>query len=194
MTRTTSSPALPTPVILTRLLPYNNRLETRRTEDLRRVVIHATELPDLAMARAYGERIHYPASGTGNSGHFYIDRDGRIEQWVALDRVAHHVSGHNADTIGIELVNRGRYPDWFDSRRQGWDEPIGEAQVSALVSLLDKLRGELPRLEAIAGHDQLDQRWVPASDDPQRQVRRKLDPGPDFPWDRVSAATGLKRL
>ena len=71
------------------------------------MVIHATELPDMETAREYGERIHHDESRTGNSGHFYIDRDGRIEQWVPLDRVAHHVRGHNRDSVGIELVNGG---------------------------------------------------------------------------------------
>lgn len=179
------------PRIRKRLLPYDGRLEKRHPGEIRRAVIHATELPDLATAREYGERMLYPESGTGNSGHFYIDRDGRIEQWVTLERIAHHVAGHNADTLGIELVNRGRYPDWFDSRRQQWAEPCTEAQINALVDLLKALRFKLSGLRAIAGHDQLDRRWVPASDDPSRQVRRKLDPGPDFPWDRVSVDTGL---
>ena len=85
------------------------------------VVIHCTELPDLAMAREYGERVLYD-SGAGNSGHFYIDRDGSVVQYVAPERVAHHVRGMNAHTLGIELVNRGRYPDWFDSRHQAMDE------------------------------------------------------------------------
>ncbi|NBD95564.1 MAG: N-acetylmuramoyl-L-alanine amidase [Gammaproteobacteria bacterium] len=179
------------PFVQTRLLSYNDRLGKRCLGGVHRAVIHATELPDLETARVYGERIRYPASGTGNSGHFYIDRDGRIEQWVTLDRIAHHVAGHNADTLGIELVNRGRYPDWFDSRRQQWPEPVTEEQIKALAALLNSLRPEIDGLRAIAGHDQLDQRRVPASDDPSRQVRRKLDPGPDFPWDRVCTATGL---
>jgi N-acetylmuramoyl-L-alanine amidase len=35
---------------------------------------------------------------------------------------------------------------------------------------------------------------VPASDDPSRQVRRKLDPGPLFPWPAVLQGSGLTRL
>jgi N-acetylmuramoyl-L-alanine amidase len=45
------------------------------------VVIHCTELPDLAIAREYGERALYD-NGTGNSGHYYIDRDGAIYRYV----------------------------------------------------------------------------------------------------------------
>ena len=175
-------------------LSYEQRLERRSIETIEGVVIHATELPDLAMAREYGEQIHYADSRTGNSGHFYIDRDGRIEQWVSLERVAHHVAGHNARTSGIELVNLGRYPDWLASGHQQWQEAITDAQIEATVRLLEQLQDELPKLRWIAGHDQLDTREVPASDNPALTVRRKLDPGPDFPWQRVIDACGLNRL
>lgn len=174
-------------------LSYEQRLEPRSLESIEGVVIHATELPDLATAREYGERVHYPASGTGNSGHFYIDRDGSIEQWVSVDRVAHHVANHNANTIGIELVNLGRYPDWLASDHQDWQEDITEAQIEALIELLRNLQDELPNLHWIAGHDQLDTRDVAASDDPTRTVRRKLDPGPDFPWQRIESEVRLRR-
>jgi N-acetylmuramoyl-L-alanine amidase len=173
-------------------LSYEQRLEQRSLEAIEGVVVHATELPDLAMAREYGEQIHYPASGTGNSGHFYIDRDGTIEQWVSLNRVAHHVAGHNAGTIGIELVNLGRYPHWLASDQQHWQEDITEAQIEALIGLLKRLKYDLPSLYWIAGHDQLDDREVEASDDPTRTVRRKLDPGPNFPWAEILKASGLQ--
>jgi N-acetylmuramoyl-L-alanine amidase len=35
---------------------------------------------------------------------------------------------------------------------------------------------------------------VPASDDASVEVARKRDPGPLFPWARVLAATGLRRI
>lgn len=174
-----------------RPLSYSERLENRALGDIELVVIHATELPDLATAREYGERIHYPVSQTGNSGHFYIDRDGSIQQWVALDRIAHHVAGHNRSSIGVELINLGRFPNWLDSAHQNWQEAATPAQIAALIELLKQLQMHLPTLVRIAGHDQLDLRFVPASDEPGRQVRRKLDPGPDFPWDTVVEATGL---
>lgn len=175
-------------------LDYQRGLALRELDQIDLVVIHATELPDLATAREYAERIHYPGSQTGNSGHFYIDRDGRIEQWVSLNRVAHHVVGYNQRSVGIELVNKGRYPHWLASSHQVWPEETSPAQLAALIELLAALRSALPNLTRIAGHDALDQRWVPASDDPDQQVRRKLDPGPDFPWQAVIEASGLTRL
>jgi hypothetical protein len=94
-------------------------------------VVHCTELPDIAAARAFAERVLYAETGTGNSGHWYIDRDGSTWQYVPHERIAHHVRGHNPRSIGIELVNIGRYPDWLDSRRQAMDEPYPAAQIGA---------------------------------------------------------------
>lgn len=174
-------------------LPYVGKLQARDTGDIQLVVIHCTELPDLALAREYGERIVHP-SGTGNSGHYYIDRDGSVFRYVPHDRVAHHVRGHNEHSIGIELVNTGRYPDWLDSRRQAMTEPYADTQIDALLHLLAQLQGELPNLCHIAGHEDLDTDTVAASDNPLLQVRRKLDPGPLFDWSRVLRACPLQWL
>jgi N-acetylmuramoyl-L-alanine amidase len=174
-------------------LPYVAQLGERAPDDIDLVVIHCTELPDLAMARSYGERVLYD-SGSGNSGHFYIDRDGSIVQYVPVERVAHHVSGYNPRSVGIELVNTGRYPHWLDSRHQAMDEPYPEAQIAALIDLLQHLCDTLPALHHIAGHEALDTREEVASDDPDRRVQRKRDPGPLFPWPRVLAAVTLSPL
>ena len=174
-------------------LSYVDRLEARSIDSIEMVVIHATELPDLETAREYGERIHYEDSGTGNSGHFYIDRDGSVEQWVPLERVAHHVRGHNQRSVGIELVNRGRWPKWLDSGNQVWPEDYSAEQIEALAVLLQTLQSRLPGLRYVAGHDDLDTGMVDASDDPAIKVRRKVDPGPLFPWDRIESSVHLKR-
>lgn len=182
-----------TPAIQDQWLPYVERLQSRALADIDLVVIHCTELPDLVTAREYGERVMH-ASGTGNSGHYYIDRDGSIFRYVPDERVAHHVRGHNEHSIGIELVNTGRWPDWFDSRKQTMSEPYPAAQVDALLALLAHLRGALPSLRSIAGHEDLDMDMVAASDGASKQVRRKLDPGPMFPWQQVMETCGLRRL
>jgi N-acetylmuramoyl-L-alanine amidase len=181
------------PAIRTHPLPYVGLLTERALDQIDTVVIHCTELPDLATARGYGERVLY-ASGTGNSGHYYIDRDGRIEEYAPPCRIAHHTRGWNDRSIGIELVNIGRFPDWLDSRRQAMDEPYTDAQIASLVALLQWLRGEAPALAQIAGHEDLDRDEVEASNDPTVKVRRKRDPGPLFPWADVLDAVPLRRL
>ena len=175
-------------------LPYADRLDQRTPEAIDLVVIHCTELPDLETAREFGERVHYPESATGNSGHFYIDRDGSTHAWVPLSRAAHHTRGFNDRSIGIELVNRGRWPDWFASDSQVMTERYSDEQIDALVALIQRLCRHLPGLRWIAGHEELDREMIPASDDARRKVFRKRDPGPLFPWNRVLEAVNLERL
>ena len=173
-------------------LPYCAALEARELEAIQLVVVHCTELPDLAAARIEGELPRYP-SGTGNSGHYYVDRDATVEEYVPLTRIAHHTRGFNPQSIGIELVNRGRFPDWLASRHQQMTEAYPDLQIVALIALVNELRTRCPNLAEIAGHEDLDRTEVPASDDPGVLVRRKRDPGPLFPWERVLKGCGLAR-
>ena len=184
---------MPEPTIRDHFLPYVERLPERPAAAVELVVIHCTELPDLAMAREYGERIVHE-SGSGNSGHYYVDRDGSIHRYVPGTRVAHHVRGYNPHSIGIELVNRGRYPDWWHAGNQTMTEPYPAAQIAALRALLARLRTDFPNLRDNAGHEDLDLARLPATDDPSRDVPRKLDPGPLFPWAEVLEGSGLNRL
>jgi len=174
-------------------LPYEDRLDSRPATMVDLVVIHCTELPDLATAREYGERQLYD-SGTGNSGHYYIDRDGSVHLFVHPMRASNHTRGYNPRSVGIEIVNRGRFPDWHDSRRQVMDEPYTDAQIQSLIALLHSLKQLLPNLEFIAGHEDLDTATIAASDDAALSVFRKRDPGPLFPWVAVLAECGLRRL
>ncbi len=182
------------PVVHPAAVPYESRLKTRRLEQIELAVIHCTELPDLATARRYGERIHHPDSGTGNCGHFYLDRDGAIHQYAGLERIAHHVAGHNEASVGIELVNLGRYPHWWGRDHQTMTEPYPEVQIEALLELLDYLKRALPNLARVAGHQDLDRRQIPATDAPEVMVPRKMDPGPLFPWELVLARSRLVRF
>lgn len=175
-------------------VPYLERLLRRDPADIDLVVMHCTETPTLESARAFGERVLYTESGTGACGHYYLDRDGTLVCYVEPERTAHHVRGWNARSIGVEIVNTGRYPHWYDSRHQAMTEPYTEAQIEALLALLAHLRRHLPALRFIAGHEDLDTARVEASDDPSKTVWRKRDPGPLFPWERVLAACGLERL
>lgn len=171
-------------------MPYQNKLEKRCLTQVELLVIHCTELPDLATARTYGETIHYD-SGTGNSGHYYVDRDGQVYQWVEPERIAHHVKGHNKQSIGIELVNIGRYPDWHHSDKQEPTEIYPDALINGLTSLINHLHQSIPTLKHIAGHEDLDQSLILSSNNEQINVRRKIDPGPLFPWSHVMKSIQL---
>jgi len=175
-------------------LPYEERLAARPSSAIDLVVIHCTELPDMAMAREFGERIHYAGTQTGNSGHYYIDLAGKVYRFVADTRVANHTYGYNPRSIGIELVNIGRYPDWGDSRHQAFTVPYTAEQIASLRALLAQLRNDHANLRWIAGHEDLDRRLEPAKDDPSVLLRRRQDPGPLFPWNEVVPSSGLERL
>jgi len=174
-------------------LPYEERLDARPASAIDLIVVHCTELPDLKLAREFGEKVRYE-KGTGNSGHYYVDRDGSIFRFVANTRVANQTFGYNTRSIGIELINTGRYPHWNDTRYQAFTEPYTSEQIASLRALLAQLKNDLPNLRWIAGHEDLDRRLEPASDDPNTLLPRRQDPGPLFPWREVIDGTGLERL
>lgn len=169
---------------LNSLLPYNSKLESRNIEDIELIVIHCTELPDIKTARQYGEKIHYK-SGTGNSGHYYISKEGKVYQWIENNRIAHHVKDHNKNSIGIELDNKGRFPNWHDTQSQIMHETYAQIQIDALITLIKKLQKNIPTLKYITGHEDLDTRLIQSNNDPKIHIRRKMDPGHLFPWDQV---------
>jgi N-acetylmuramoyl-L-alanine amidase len=166
--------------IRVRLLPWVSHLESRPVDTVTTVVLHATEEPTLQDARRIAEK-----SDKLVSGHYYVDRDGTIQLWVPIDRVAHHAAEHNRSSIGIEIVNLGRYPNHFSVAAQSPTEVFPEKQIQCVENLLSYLHREFSRLSDLFRHTDLDQRMVPASDNPSAMVRHRIDPGPMFPWERV---------
>jgi N-acetyl-anhydromuramyl-L-alanine amidase AmpD len=60
----------------------------------------------------------------GLSCHFLLDNDGTIYQTVDLAFMAFHVAGFNANSVGIEMSNRGdakKWPDFYSKRGQRRD-------------------------------------------------------------------------
>ncbi|MCF6318815.1 MAG: N-acetylmuramoyl-L-alanine amidase [Proteobacteria bacterium] len=165
-------------------LAYNEKLESRNLNSIELLVIHCTELPNIESAREYGEKTHYQ-SGTGNSGHYYIGKDGSVYQWVDNNRIAHHVKDHNNNSIGIELDNLGRYPDWHKTNAQVMHDKYPSAQIDSLVTLITELQKQLSNLKYITGHEDLDTRLILSENDPDTYIRRKMDPGKLFPWAQV---------
>ncbi len=85
-------------------------LERRHTAELDLIVLHCTELPTLQMAEEFGERIVLPKQEPDFRVIITsIETAGCIGMYTD-DRMARHVIGFNPNSIGIELVNLGRYP------------------------------------------------------------------------------------
>ncbi|ODS31876.1 MAG: N-acetyl-anhydromuranmyl-L-alanine amidase [Candidatus Scalindua rubra] len=172
--------------IIDNLLSYNNLLKVRDLSSIDIIVFHCTELPTLADARKEGEKI-IPGrkEKCGNSGHYYIDRDGQIYRFIEDNRIAYHVISHNDHSIGIEIVNIGRYPDWYSTKNQIPTEEYTKAQIDSTVELLAFLKKKIPSLKTIKQHFELDNQMVISSDKPNIKVSRKIDPGPLFPWAKI---------
>jgi len=103
------------------------------------------------------------------SAHYLIGRDGSIYQLVDERARAWHAGKSqwgsdtdlNSSSIGIELDNNGR-------------EPFSEAQITALIALLDdiKRRYDIPTANFL-GHSDI-------------APERKIDPSRNFPWKTLS--------
>lgn len=126
------------------------------------------------------------------SAHLLIDRDGRTEQMVPFDTQAYHAGESNwggrthvnAFSFGIELVNpgysrEGVSPPWPTQKaRHKSGGPVRDwytypdAQISALNGVIAALFEAYASLQVVIGHDDV-------------APKRKLDPGPAFPWGAV---------
>ena len=132
------------------------------------IVLHATEQDS---ARESLDTLRTANSGGPVSAHYLVGDDGRIYQLVADAERAWHAGGGrwgtitdlNSASIGIEIDNDG-------------SEPFTEAQMAALLRLLDDLgaRLSIPKSQVIAHAD-----LAPT---------RKRDPGAHFPWARLADA------
>ena len=127
-----------------------------------------------------------------------------------------YLLGLRGDAAGSEALYRRAQDAYADS------SPVGLAwlyvqQGAALLEAGDPARARpffeaarqrlpaytlatehLAETEALLGNDDragdLYREAIAASDDPARRVRRKRDPGPRFPWERVVASLPLRRL
>jgi N-acetyl-anhydromuramoyl-L-alanine amidase len=151
------------------------------------VVLHSISLPPGeyggdAVQRLFTNRLDTAAhpffaglAGLQVSAHFFIRRDGRVEQYVSCDCRAWHAgvsswrgrSNCNDWSIGIELegLEGGRF------------EP---AQYDRLATLLRALSLRYP-LSEVTGHEHV----APG---------RKADPGPGFDWSRLASLLRRRRL
>lgn len=143
------------------------------------IIVHATGGPF-----CQGGKVVFSPPGTGDtmkrffekngtvSIHYIVDRDGTVLKSVPEDEVAIHTVGHNENAVGIELINHG------DGK-----EAYPEVQVQALAKLVREVqkRWKVP-LGQVKGHEDVDSSTFSCAG---KSVRRKQDPGPQFPWTQV---------
>ncbi|WP_346236249.1 N-acetylmuramoyl-L-alanine amidase [Niabella insulamsoli] len=130
------------------------------------VVLHHT-----AQNSAEQTLFTFSISRTQTSAHYVVGRDGIVYQmlndyvraWHAGNSKWGNVTDMNSCSLGIEIDNNG-------------SEPFSDAQITALIKLLDYLKDEygIPQANFIAHSD------VAPS--------RKSDPSKHFPWKRLADA------
>ena len=103
------------------------------------------------------------------SCHFLINKSGDVFKLVSLKKRAWHAGESkwmgkkdiNRRSIGIEIVHEGELSN----------KKFPDAQIKSLVKLLDFLKNKY-RIKDILGHSDI-------------APLRKIDPGKDFPWNKI---------
>jgi len=147
------------------------------------IIVHAISGPEcrrgqLAFSGAPGDAQRWKRFFDGHPFlgiHYVVDRDGVVLASTPEDRVANHAQANNDRTIGIELVHNG-----------DGQEPFGERQIEALITLIKTIRARhtVP-LDNIKGHSDVDARTFECGG---KTYKKKMDPGDNFPWTQVRAA------
>lgn len=149
-----------------------------KRSEVREIIVHATGGPSCQG----GKVVFSPAGEVGRlkmffersrsvSIHYIIGRDGEVARSVPENEIAFHAIDHNEQSIGIELINAGDGQD-----------PYPPEQIEALAKLIEGIqkRWRIP-LSEVKGHEAVDHSTFRCGG---RLVRRKQDPGAQFPWDR----------
>jgi N-acetyl-anhydromuramyl-L-alanine amidase AmpD len=103
------------------------------------------------------------------SAHVVVARTGVVWQLVPFNLAAWHAGQSEWD--GREWCNHFS----IGIENMGWGKDWPEAQVQANIDILIALHRAYPTIKATVGHEDV----APG---------RKFDPGPNYPWDRVTEA------
>lgn len=150
--------------------------DPREKAAIKEIIIHATGGPTCSS----GTVVFTPA-GTLESNkemlesdpivgiHFLVGGDGTLADSIPVLQIANHAKGHNKQSVGIELVNRGDGKDPFDDK-----------QISALVKLCRTLMTDYGiEVKSVLRHSDVDLEEAKCG---STSYRRKQDPGSAFPW------------
>jgi N-acetylmuramoyl-L-alanine amidase len=155
--------------------PPAARVMASPNHDARNAAIDMIVLHYTGMQTAEAARARLCDANAQVSSHYFVDEDGRIDQFVPEERRAWHAgvsswegsSDVNARSIGIEIVNPGHAFGYRD---------FPAAQVGALIALTrDIVARRAIRADRVLAHSDV----APG---------RKQDPGEKFPWARLAAA------
>lgn len=102
--------------------------------------------------------------------HYYIRKDGRVEETRPLERMGAHAKGYNAHSVGI------CYEGGLDEHGCPADTRTPE-QVAAMARLIVQLHQQIPDIDQIIGHRDLPgvQKACPCFDASSLQWLLKLD-------------------
>ena len=114
---------------------------------LTRIILHCTATPDGRHVDVATIREWHRKRGWSDIGyHFVIYLDGSVHNGRPVEKVGAHVSGHNADTIGVVYVGG------TDAAGKAKDT-MNDAQETAFVNLVASLRDKYGAL-TLHGHNE----------------------------------------
>ena len=103
-------------------------------------------------------RWHVQGNGWSDCGyHYFIKRDGTIEDGRPITRPGAHTKGYNQTSIG------GCYAGGVDEKGNPEDNRT-EAQEASLIRLIHALLDEFPEINDIAGHNEFSSKACPSFD------------------------------
>lgn len=114
---------------------------------LTRIILHCTATPEGRHVDVATIREWHRKRGWSDIGyHFVIYLDGSVHNGRPVEKVGAHVSGHNADTIGVVYVGG------TDAAGKAKDT-MNDAQETAFVNLVASLRDKYGAL-TLHGHNE----------------------------------------
>lgn len=131
----------------------------KKREATNKIIIHCSDTsPSMDIGAMEIERWHRQRGFQCIGYHFVIRRDGTIEYGREVDAVGAHVTGQNADSIGICLVGGVK-----ESDKKTPEKNFTQAQYDTLMTLVDDLKTEYPSAR-VYGHNEFASKACPCFD------------------------------
>ena len=103
-------------------------------------------------------KIHVEQRGWRDVGyHYFIKRDGVVEQGRPITQVGAHAKGHNSRSVGI------CYAGGLDANHDPEDHRTPE-QIDSMQRLITELMEAIPTIEEVSGHNEYSSKACPCFD------------------------------